>query len=139
MAPAKEMPMPNKLALAAIQPVNSAIGKSTSRPCPKMNVANIVPQYPRKIPTTVPKIPRIRLSRIKMPKSCPRVPPTARMIAICRRRSLTFIMNVLNTMKAASNVTKTTATLNPCSVGCSVCESTAVRPAGGSAFVPGGH
>ena len=46
--------------------------------------------------------------------------PMARKIESCRRRSLTFIRNVLRMMKAAIRIEKAVVSVRPCSVEVSV-------------------
>ena len=71
-------------------------------PAPSTSVSRYAPPRPATEPSTVPAMPMNSPSRSSMRTIWPRVVPMARRMANCRRRSPTFIRNVLRIMKTAS-------------------------------------
>ena len=69
-------------------------------------------------------------SRSNIPSTCRRVALIARKMAICLRRSLTFIRNVLRMMNTASRITRQQANDSPCSALRKLSRPTRIRAAG---------
>ena len=120
-APSSDMPSPNTTANTNGQPrelhgrqghlqqVATASGSGRTRPA-----------GPCRCRSTVPTIPATRLSRRPTSMIWLLVAPMARRIDSCRRRSLTFIMNVFRMMNAASSSVQAVVICRPFSLENSV-------------------